>query len=145
MGELLACRTWIRQFNQLYFVSKLSVRWTSNMVRTVRRTMLHILNWLISEMQASVRTLLCRLYTDMHAHAHTRHLKPFIHLQPKALAMVAMAVPRDHLFITLYLLGPTDKADPPTSPQMRPFPLKREAGNIQAVSHVLLSHFSPLL
>ena len=26
--------------------------------------------------------------------------------------------------------GPTDNADPPTSPQMRPFPLKREAENV---------------
>ena len=46
-----------------------------------------------------------------------------------------------HLFISLYLLGPTDNTDPPTSQQMRPFPPKREAENIHAVSHVLLSQF----
>ena len=33
--------------------------------------------------------------------------------------------PRAHLFISLYLLGPTDNADPPTNTQMRPFPLKQ--------------------
>ena len=31
--------------------------------------------------------------------------------------------------------------DPPTSPQMRPFSLKREAENMHAISHVLLSQF----
>ena len=55
--------------------------------------------------------------------------------------MDATAVSRAHSFISLYLLGPTDNADPPTSPQMRPFPQKREAKNIHAVSHVLLSQF----
>ena len=64
-----------------------------------------------------------------------------IHSQPKALTMDAMAVPGTHLFISLYLLGPTDNADPPTCPQMRPFPPKREAENIHAISHVLLSQF----
>ena len=53
--------------------------------------------------------------------------------------MDATAVPRAHLFISLYLLGPTDNADPPTSPQMRPFPKQQESENIHAVSHVLLS------
>ena len=53
--------------------------------------------------------------------------------------MDAKAVPRAYFFISLYLRGPTDNADPPTSPQMRPFPPKREAKNIHAVSHVLLS------
>ena len=80
----------------------------------------------------------------MRAHAHTRHMQPIIHLRPKASATDAVAVPRAHLFISLYLLGPTDNADPPTSPQMRPFPPKREAENIHAVSHVLLSQFFPL-
>ena len=56
----------------------------------------------------------------------------------------ATAVPRAHLFISLYLLGPTDNADPPTSPQMMLFPAKREAENIHAVSLVLLSQFFPL-
>ena len=43
--------------------------------------------------------------------------------------LTTAAVPRAHLFISLYLLGPTDNADPPTSPQMRPFLPKREAEN----------------
>ena len=83
---------------------------------------------------------MCRLYTD-NAITHTRHMQPIVHSRPKASAMDATAVPRAHLFISLYLLGPTDNADPPTSPQIRPFPPKREAENIRAVSHVLLSQF----
>ena len=55
--------------------------------------------------------------------------------------MDATAVPHVHLFVNLYLLGPTDNTDPPTSPQVRPFPGKREAENIHAVSRVLLSLF----
>ena len=70
---------------------------------------------------------------------------PIVHLRPKASAMDTTAVPRTHFFITLYLLDPTDYADPPTSPQMRPFPPKQEAENIHAVSHVLLSQFFFLL
>ena len=50
-------------------------------------------------------------------------------------------MPCAHLFISLCLLGPTANADPPTSPQMRPLPSKREAENIHTVSHVLLSQF----
>ena len=46
-----------------------------------------------------------------------------------------------HLFVSLYLLGPKDNADPPTSPQIKPFSLKREAENIHTVSRVLLSQF----
>ena len=92
-------------------------------------------------MQASARTSLCRLYTDTRAHAHIRHMQPIVHSRPKASTMDATAVPRAHLFISLYLLGLTENADPPTSPQVRPFPLKREAENIYAVSHVLLSQF----
>ena len=64
--------------------------------------------------------------------------------QPKASAMDTPAVLGAQLFSSLYLLGPTDNADPPSSPQMRPFPQKQEAENIQAVSHVLLSQFFPL-
>ena len=64
--------------------------------------------------------------------------------QPKASAMDTTAVLGAQLFSSLYLLGPTDNADPPSSPQMRPFPQKQEAENIQAVSHVLLSQFFPL-
>ena len=55
--------------------------------------------------------------------------------------MDAKAVLRAHFFISLYLLGPTDNADPPTRPQTRPILPKREAENIPAVSHVLLSQF----
>ena len=95
-------------------------------------------------MQASVQTSLCRLYTDTCAHAHIRHMQPIIHLRLKASTMDAAAVPNAHLFISLYLLGPTDNADPPTSPQMRPFPPKRKAENIHTVSHVMLSKFLPL-
>ena len=65
-------------------------------------------------------------------------MQPIVHSWPKALAMDATAVPRAHLFISLYLLGPTDSADSPTSSQMSPFPPKREAENIHAVSHVFL-------
>ena len=92
-------------------------------------------------MQASAQTSLWRLYTDTREPALTRHMQPVVHSRPKASAMDAKAVPRAHLFISLYLLGPTDNADPPTSQQMRPFPLKREAENVHTVSHVLLSQF----
>ena len=106
-------------------------------------------------MQASAQTSLCRLYTDTRAHADTRCMQPIIHSWPKASTMDATAVgwlvvwfnarlSRARLSISLYLLGPTDNADPPTSPQMRPFPPKREVENIHAVSHVLLSQFFPL-
>ena len=96
-------------------------------------------------MQASAQTSLWRLYTDTREPALTRHMQPVVHSRPKASAMDAKAVPRAHLFISLYLLGPTGNADPPASPQMRPFPPKREAENIHAVSHVLLSQFFSLL
>ena len=156
----------------LYFLLSLFLTgWTissPNMVWAVRRTILHFwikcrtnieiaehgmdsstnytsfLNWLINEMQASAWTSLCRLYTDTCAHVHTRHIQPIVHSRPKASAVDAMAVPHTHLFISLYLLGPRDNTDPPTSPQMRPFPLKQEAENIHAVIHVLLSQFFPL-
>ena len=99
------------------------------------------LNWLISKMQASSQTSVCRLCTDTRADVNTWHMQPIVHLWPKALAVDATAVPHAHLFFSLYLLGPTDNADPPTSPQMRPFPLKREAENVHAINHVLLSQF----
>ena len=57
--------------------------------------------------------------------------------------MDATTVPRAHFFISLYLLGPTNNADPAISPQMRPFPPKREAENFHAVSHALLPQFFP--
>ena len=101
-------------------------------------------NWLITEMQASAQTSLCRLYADMHAHAHTRHMRLIIHLWLKASAMDTTAVPCTHLFISLYLLGPTDNTDLPTSPQMRPFPPNRKAENVHTVCHVLLSQFFSL-
>ena len=71
-------------------------------------------------------------------------MQPFVHSQPKASAVDPTDEPRAHLFISLHLLGPTDNADPPTSPQLGPFPPKRQAENIHAVSHVLLSQFFPL-
>ena len=95
-------------------------------------------------MQASAQTSLCRLYADMHAHAHTRHMRLIIHLWLKASAMDTTAVPCTHLFISLYLLGPTDNTDLPTSPQMRPFPPNRKAENVHTVCHVLLSQFFSL-
>ena len=64
-------------------------------------------------MQASAWTSLCRLYTDMRALAHTWQMQPIIQSRPKASAMDAMAMPHSHLFISLYLLGPTDNVDPP--------------------------------
>ena len=75
-------------------------------------------------MQAAASTSLCRLYTDTRAHAHTQHMPPIVHSRLKVSAMDAMAVQHTHSFISLYLLGPTDNADPPTSPQMGPFPPK---------------------
>ena len=83
-------------------------------------------------MLASARTSLCRLYTDTCAHAYTRHMQPVVILGRK---------PRQWTPRLCHVLGPTNNADPPTSPQMRPFPPKREAENIHAVSHVLLSQF----
>ena len=51
-------------------------------------------------------------------------MQPIVHSRPKASAMDATAVPRAHLFKSLYLLGPTDNADLPTSLQTRQFPPK---------------------
>ena len=68
---------------------------------------------LIYEMQASAWASLCRLYTDTRALAHTWQMQPIIQSRPKASAMDAMAMPHSHLFISLYLLGPTDNVDPP--------------------------------
>ena len=68
-------------------------------------------------------------------------MQPIVELQLKVSAVDATAVPRSRLFISLYLLDPTDNTDPPTSPQMRPFPPKQKAENIHAISHVLLSQF----
>ena len=81
------------------------------------------------KMQASTQTSLCRLHADTRTHAHTQHMPPIVHSRLKVSAMDATALPPAHLFISLYLLGPTGNADPPTSPQMRPFPPKREAEN----------------
>ena len=138
---LLVRRTWFGQFDELYFISESSVGRTSrllNMVWTVRRTILRSLTDLLMR---------CKLRPELHCAGctYTRvHMQPVVHSQPKASAVDAMAVPRTHLFISLYLLGPRDNTDPPTSPQMRPFPLKQEAENIHAVIHVLLSQFFPL-
>ena len=62
-------------------------------------------------------------------------------LTPLLQVRLLTSVPRAHLFISLYLLGPTSNADPPTSLHTRAFPPKREAENIHAVSHVFLSVF----
>ena len=68
-------------------------------------------------MQASAQTLLGRMYTDVHAQAHPQQMQPIVHLRPKASAVDATAVPHAPSFISLYLLGPTNNADPPTSLQ----------------------------
>ena len=68
---------------------------------------------------------------------HTAY-RPFA---AESLGYECHAVPCAHLFISLYLLGPTDNTDPPTSPQMRPFPLKWEAENIHTVSHAFCPSF----
>ena len=123
--------TWLGQFNELYFISELSVGQTfrsPNLVRTVWQTILCFLTDLIIRCKLQPK-LCCRLYTDTHAHAQTWHMQPFIHSRPKALAMDTKAVPCAHIFISLYLLGPSDNADSPVSPQMRPLPLKWQAEN----------------
>ena len=71
-------------------------------------------------------------------------MQPIVLSQLKASAVDTTAVPQADLFISLYLLGPTDNADPPISPEMRPFPPKAEDENIHAISLVLLSQFLPL-
>ena len=92
------------------------------------------------KLQPKLRCAGCTI--DIRAHAQTRRMQPIIHSRLKALVVDTTAVPHALLFISLYLLGPTGNADPPTSPQMRPFPPKQEAENIHVVSHVLLSQFS---
>ena len=57
------------------------------------------LNWLINEIQASARTSFRRLYADIRAQAHPRHIQPIVHLWPEASAMDAMAVPCAHLLV----------------------------------------------
>ena len=110
---------------------------------------------------------LCRLHPDKGAHTLQLH-RLLKHVQCSAnwtrpmwsqLRIVSAHLPsiwgqkplqwtlgqcqHSHLFISLYLLGPTDNADPPTTPQMRQFPPKREAENIHAVSHTSLSQLFP--
>ena len=98
----------VGQFNELYFVSELSVEWTSrlpNMVQTVWRTILRFLTDFLMR---------CKLQPKPRCAGCTQtRVYMLIHSQPKALTMDAMAVPGTHLFISLYLLGPTDNADPP--------------------------------
>ena len=87
-----------------------------------------VLMWLINEMHASAWTSLCRLYTDMHTHAHhTCRLSSICGRKPRQWMLWLCH------FISLYLLGPSDNTDPPLSPQMRPFPPKQEAQNIHAI------------
>ena len=106
------------------------------------------------ELQPELRCAGCT-QTRVHVLTNDTCRLSSIHSWPKASTMDATAVgwlvvwfnarlSRARLSISLYLLGPTDNADPPTSPQMRPFPPKREVENIHAVSHVLLSQFFPL-
>ena len=143
--ELLGRRTWFGQFDEQYFSSELSVGWTFrslNMVRTVWWTVLRFLTDLLMR---------CKLQPELHCAGCTLTRVHMLTLNTCSLSMcgwkprqwMPWLVPRAHLFISLYLLGPTDNAEPPTSPQMRPFPLKQEAENIHAISHVLLSHFFP--
>ena len=112
---------------------------STNMVRTVRRTILRFLTDLLMrcKLPPELRCAGCT-QTRVHMLTHDTCSLSSI-LRPKASAMDATAVRRAHFFISLYLLGPTDNTDPPTSPQMRPFPPKREAENIHAVSRVLPS------
>ena len=124
----------------------MSVRQTfrsPNHVRTAWWTVLCF--WIDSLTRGKLQPeLCCAGCTQTCMHMLTWHRQPIIHSRPKASAMDTTVVPRAHLFISLYLLCPTDNADPPTSPQMRPFPPKQEAENIHAISHVLLSLFFPL-
>ena len=113
------------------------------MARTVRQSILHFLTDLFMRHKLQPE-LCCAGCTQTCMHMLTWHRQPIIHSRPKASAMDTTVVPRAHLFISLYLLCPTDNTDPPTSPQMSPFPPKQEAENIHAVSHVLLSLFFPL-
>ena len=112
------------------------------MVPTVRRTILRFLTELLTrcKLQPEFRCAGCT-QTRVHMLTHdTRSLSSI--LRPKASAMDATAVRRAHFFISLYLLGPTDNADLPIkSTNEAVFLPKREAENIHAVSHVLLSQF----
>ena len=94
----------------------------------------------------------CKLQPELHCadctktsmHMLTWHMQPIVHSWPKASAMDATAVPHTNLIISLYLLGPTVNADPPTSPQMRPFPLKREAEKFMPSAMCCCPSFFPL-
>ena len=147
MGELLVRRTWFGEFDELYFNSELSVGQTSrllNMVWTVQRIILCFLTDLL--MGCKLRPeLRCAGCTQTHVHMLTHNTCGISSIcGGKPWQLDTTAVPRVHLFISLHLLGPTDNADPPTSPQIRPFPPKRGAENMHAVSCVLLSQFFPL-
>ena len=124
-----------------------------SMVRTVRRTILRFLTDLLirCRLRPELRCAGCT-QTRVHVLTNDTCRLSSIHSWPKASTMDATAVgwlvvwfnarlSRARLSISLYLLGPTDNADPPTSPQMRPFPPKREVENIHAFSHVLQSQF----
>ena len=103
------------------------------MVQTVLRTILCFLPDLLMR---------CKLRPKLRCAGCTQtRIRPFA---AEILGNGCHGLPRTHLFISLYLLGPRDNADPQTSQQIRPFPLKREAENIHAVSHVLLSQFFSL-
>ena len=101
-----------------------------NMVRTVRRTILRFLTDLL--MSCKLRPELpCAGCTQTRVYILTHDTCSLSSIRGRKPRHVdAAAVPRANLFISLYLLGPTDNADPPTSPQTRPFPPKRKAKRI---------------
>ena len=131
------------------------------MVRTVRRTILRFLTDLLMrcKLQPELRCAGCPqtrvhiLTLDTCSLSSIRGRKPW-QWTPRLVGCLASRRFSSrwyrrterlcHALISLYLLGSTDNADPPASPQMRPFPPKREAENSHAVSHVLLFQFSPV-
>ena len=99
------------------------------------------LNWLFNEKHASAQTSLCRLYTDMHAHAYKRHMQPIIHSQPKASTMDATAVPRTYYLVVFISWVPQITL---TIPQVHKWGHFHWSERLKTVSHVLLSQFFPL-
>ena len=130
MGELLVRRTWFGHFDDQYFVFELSVGQTSrspNMVWTVRRTILRFLTDLLMR---------CKLQPELRCAGCTQtRVHMFIH-DTCSLSSIRGRKPRQWTprlcHALTYLLVficwvQRNSADPPTSPQMRPSPPKREA------------------
>ena len=74
LGELLVRQTWFGQFNELYFISELNVRWTfrlPNVVWTVRQAVLHFLTNLLMKwkLQPELRCAGCA-QTRVHMLTH---------------------------------------------------------------------------